>query len=347
MQKKDIVELIKYHAEGDDSAFREKAYQIARLFDKNGDLQIGEYIVALMSSVNAFAPQSISENLSFFKKIPVKNQNVLLPRSISGEVLDILNAVSRGIGVNKFLFIGAPGTGKTKTAHNVAAMLERELYSVDFSTIVDSRMGQTAKNMTAMFKEIRNLVRPEKVVLLFDEIDAIALDRINSNDLREMGRVTSTLLKELDEVDDHVVIIATTNLFKNLDKALVRRFDAIVDFDRYTNDDLIDVAKNILERYILRMSDIDRDERLFRRIMQTAQKLPSPGELENLIKSCLAFSDPTDPYDYLRKLYLRINGCDDLSAEKLKKQGFTVREIGRLMGVSKSQASRELAEISA
>ena len=46
-----------------------------------------------------------------------------------------------------------------------------------------------------MFKEINSFINPEKVIVLFDEIDALALNRTSSNDLREMGRVTSTLLK--------------------------------------------------------------------------------------------------------------------------------------------------------
>lgn len=51
---------------------------------------------------------------------------------------------------------------------------------------------------------------------MFDEIDVIALDRVSSNDVREMGRVTSTILRELDRLTDlnkEIVIIATTNPF--------------------------------------------------------------------------------------------------------------------------------------
>lgn len=64
---------------------------------------------------------------------------------------------------------------------------------VDFSALIDSKLGQTQKNLTELFKEINQFMQPEKVLVLFDEIDAIALDRTNANDLREMGRVTSTL----------------------------------------------------------------------------------------------------------------------------------------------------------
>ena len=54
-----------------------------------------------------------------------------------------------------------------------------------------------------------------------DELDSIALDRTNQNDLREMGRATSAMLKGLDRIDDRVVLIATTNLFEHFDKEVI------------------------------------------------------------------------------------------------------------------------------
>ena len=39
MKKKDIVNLIKCYAEGNDAGFRTTAYQIAKEFDQSGDTQ--------------------------------------------------------------------------------------------------------------------------------------------------------------------------------------------------------------------------------------------------------------------------------------------------------------------
>ena len=124
---------------------------------------------------------------------------------------------------------------------------------VDFSAIVDSKLGQTQKNLTEMFKEINSFINPEKVIVLFDEIDALALNRTSSNDLREMGRVTSTLLKCLDRMNENVVLVATTNLFNMFDKALSRRFDSIIDFNRYTEEDLMNIAEKMLNSYLDKM----------------------------------------------------------------------------------------------
>ncbi|MBZ5796371.1 ATP-binding protein, partial [Burkholderia contaminans] len=93
-----------------------------------------------------------------------------------------------------------------------------ELLVVDFSHLVDSKLGQTVKNLATLFNEINNLPFKQNYIILFDEIDSIVLDRVNQNDLREMGRVTSAFLKELDRLSPEIVLIATTNLFENLDK---------------------------------------------------------------------------------------------------------------------------------
>jgi SpoVK/Ycf46/Vps4 family AAA+-type ATPase len=75
----------------------------------------------------------------------------------------------------------------------------------------------------------------------------MVLDRVNVNDIREMGLATFAILRKFDRIIDlnkNVVIIATTKLFKNFDKALIRRFDAIINFNYYSKEDLIEIAQN-------------------------------------------------------------------------------------------------------
>ena len=123
---------------------------------------------------------------------------------------------------------------------------------------------------------------------MFDEIDAIALDRTNEFDHREMGRATSTIIKELDRLNPEVLIIATTNLFGLFDKALSRRFDAIIDFNRYAKNDLIQIADKLLDDSLKKTSAAKKDIRLFNKILACSQNIPYPGELKNLIKISLA-----------------------------------------------------------
>lgn len=344
MKKKNIINLIRYHAENNDAGFRSEAYEIAKEFDELGDYQLSEYIMALLSDSNTFIPQINDLPSGFFEKVQVGNDPLPLPKVIEQDIMGMVNAVSRNLGINKFLFQGAPGTGKTETAKQVARILNRELFSVDFSAVISSMLGQTQKNIVSLFKEINEFTHPERVIVLFDEIDSIALDRTNTNDLREMGRATSTILKELDRMDSRIVLIATTNLFSHFDKALIRRFDSVIDFNRYTQDDLLEISEVLLNDFLNKFKCTGRNIRLFRKIIRLLSPIPYPGELKNIIRASVAFSNPADEFDYLKRLYKTVYP-DEMDIKVLQTQGFTVREMEIISGISKSQASRELREI--
>lgn len=347
MKKKNVINLIRYHEEKNEAAFRAEALEIAKDFYDNDENVIGDYIMGLLSNANVFIPQGDNYNLNYFEKIPVGNASLPLPEKITKDIYGIINAVNHNIGINKFLFEGPPGTGKTESVKQIARILSRELYSVDFSLIIDSKLGQTQKNLVEVFSEIKMLPNPGNVIILFDEIDAIAMDRVNSRDIREMGRVTSSILKELDNLDARVIFIATTNLYKNLDKALTRRFDAIVDFDRYSKEDLLDISESILNEYLPKFEKAGRDIKLFRKIMSLLTDIPYPGELKNVIRTALAFSEPNSEFDYLKRLYNAVllqEKREEMSIKELKEKDFTVRDIEKLTGIPKSNISRMLKE---
>ncbi len=347
MKKQNVLNLIKYHVERNENAFRNESITIARYFDSIGDYQLSEYIMGLIAEANLYAPQASDFESAFLKQLEVcATEPLILSMEISDDIKGVINAVNHRVGINKFLFEGMPGSGKTEAAKHVARLLDRTLYYVDFDNLIDSKLGQTNKNIAKVFSEINMIPHPNKVVILFDEIDVIALDRVNSNDVREMGRVTSAILKEFDRLTDlnkEIVIIATTNLYSNFDKALTRRFDAVINFNRYNKEDLIEVAEHYFSSFIKNFKGVSKDTRLFRKILKTADTLPYPGELKNMIKTSLAFSDVNVEYDYLRRLYSHLISnleCTDIT--RLYEQGFTVREIEKLKGESKSTVSRKL-----
>lgn len=341
MKKKNVINLIKYHIDENEKDFRNEAYKVATLFQENGDDELARYIMALLSNVNTFSPQSMEDNSEFFIKINNPSNSFKVPKPVEKDIMGILNAVNKKASVNKFLFVGDSGTGKTEASKQIARILDRDLYSVQFDRIVDSKLGQTSKNLIQVFDDINSLKQPEKVIILFDEIDALALDRVNSNDLREMGRVTSTLLKEFDQLDERILLIATTNLYKQFDKALLRRFDFVVDFNRYQKEDLVEISNSIIEHELKKYSNLKPDFKTLEKIYNIVKKMPYPGDLKNIIRSSIAFSDMSNDYGYLSKLYESLVGpipTDNL--KELQEKGFTVREIEKLTGVSKSSVSR-------
>lgn len=343
MKKINVINLIKYYSERNDIGFRSEAQEIARNFDISGDSQLAEYIMALLTDSNTFIPQINENEMMYLQKLKLNDEPLPLPEIIERDILGVINAVGHNAGINKFMFFGAPGTGKTETAKQVARILERDLYIVDFTSLIDSKLGQTAKNIISLFNEINSCKMPDNIIVLFDELDALALDRANSNDLREMGRATSTLLKGMDNLDDRIVLIATTNLYEQFDKALLRRFDAKVNFDRYSRNDLVEISEFVFNYFANKFKFIGRNVRILKKVVKLMNPLLSPGELKNQIKSSIAFSNSNYEFDYMKRLYNSLTD-KDIDIQILQNEGFTLREIEILTGISKSKISRELKE---
>ena len=67
MKKQNVINLIKYHVERNENAFRNEAISIARYFDSLGDDQLAEYIMSMISELNLYTPQSSDFESEFFK----------------------------------------------------------------------------------------------------------------------------------------------------------------------------------------------------------------------------------------------------------------------------------------
>ena len=138
------------------------------------------------------------------------------------------------------LFYGGPGTGKTETAYQLARATGRDIMVVDVPQIKSKWVGDSEKNIKALFERYRELVRKandnEKLkvknekcflspILLFNEADAIigirkqgaqsAVDKMENS-------IQNIILQEMEQLDG--IMIATTNLTQNLDSAFERRF---------------------------------------------------------------------------------------------------------------------------
>jgi SpoVK/Ycf46/Vps4 family AAA+-type ATPase len=127
-----------------------------------------------------------------------------------------------------FSFAGPPGTGKTICAEAIAHALGRRLLVVRYAELESMWMGETPKNVAAVFR----LAREENAVLLFDEADAIASRRSTSPDhgfVRETNTVVNVLLHELESFNG--VVIFATNLAASFDPAFERRIRMHVLFE--------------------------------------------------------------------------------------------------------------------
>ena len=133
------------------------------------------------------------------------------------------------------LFYGGPGTGKTETVYQLARRTGREIMVVDVPQIKSKWVGDSEKNIKALFDRYRELVkrREQAPILLFNEADAIISTRKsgaqNAVDKME-NAIQNIILQEMETLDG--IMIATTNLQENLDNAFERRFLYKIKFEK-------------------------------------------------------------------------------------------------------------------
>ena len=133
------------------------------------------------------------------------------------------------------LFYGAPGTGKTETVLQIARQTGRDLMQVDIAGLRDKFVGESEKNIKAIFERYRKLCRNSDVmpILFFNEADAI-INKRTENVAHSVDKMDNAMqniiLQEIEDLDG--ILIATTNLTNNLDHAFERRFLFKVEFHK-------------------------------------------------------------------------------------------------------------------
>ena len=147
------------------------------------------------------------------------------------------------------LFYGAPGTGKTETAYQLARMTGRDIMPVDISSLRDKWVGESEKNIQAVFDNYRKQCEMSEVmpILLFNEADGVLSKRIQKVEQSTdqlMNTMQNIILQEMEKFDG--ILIATTNLTGNLDNAFERRFLFKVEFGKPTREARAAIWKSML-----------------------------------------------------------------------------------------------------
>lgn len=133
------------------------------------------------------------------------------------------------------LMYGGPGTGKTETVYQLARQTGRDVMAIDVPQIKSKWVGDSEKNIKAVFDKYRAIVGSAKVapILLFNEADAIIGIRKSGADRavdKMENAIQNIILQEMETLNG--IMIATTNLSENLDSAFERRFLYKIEFER-------------------------------------------------------------------------------------------------------------------
>ena len=162
--------------------------------------------------------------------------------------------VAYGRGVS-MLFSGPPGTGKTMAAQVIANRLRLELYKVDLSGVISKYVGETEKQLSAVFEEVKK----SQSILFFDEADALFGKRSETRDShdRYANVQTSFLLQKMEEYDG--IVILASNFLQNFDEAFKRRLKFIIDFTLPDRDRREQIWRSVLPPELPRDEDLDFD----------------------------------------------------------------------------------------
>ena len=159
------------------------------------------------------------------------------------------------------LFYGGPGTGKTETVLQIARQTGRNLMQVDIAGMRDKFVGESEKNIKAVFQRYRELCRNSEVkpILFFNEADGILGKRstfggANPSIEKMDNAMQNIILQEIEDLEG--ILIATTNLTDNLDSAFERRFIFKIEFHKPNT-----MVKSLIWRSMLKdLSDEDAQQ---------------------------------------------------------------------------------------
>ncbi len=235
LQKTDLVEI-----EKTSSLFGESITIL--LTDKGKEALLGEDAALYIDNVSdkqLLACDKIAEKKLFFSG-ELKEQLSLLSNSLSEEHYKALctrleeNRLPKGIAV---LLYGEPGTGKTESVMQIARATGRAIMHVDISATKTCWFGESEKLIKKVFTDYRRLCEKSKTcpILLFNEADAVfskRKDAGSSSVAQTENAIQNIILEEMEKLDG--ILIATTNLADNLDRAFERRFLFKIRFDKPT-----------------------------------------------------------------------------------------------------------------
>jgi SpoVK/Ycf46/Vps4 family AAA+-type ATPase len=256
-----VKALVRAHAAGDESGFYSVALQMAAQAARKGQNRFAEDLKQLIDSARAEGIQRVTPT-------PVVQPRGELADLVTAEYPDVrladmtLGAETRqqlarvlheqrqrnrieahGFApIHRLLLVGPPGTGKSMTASALATELSLPLFTIRLDALISKYMGETSTKLRTIF----DATARTRAVYLFDEFDALGAQRTAGNDVGEARRILNTFLLFLDDTQPESLVVAATNHPALLDKALFRRFDAVITYALPGPVDAVDVLRRRL-----------------------------------------------------------------------------------------------------
>jgi len=238
-----ITAMVRSHASGDDAAFYSVALQVAAREARSGHHVLANDIKKTVDTYRNATPRSnvtkLAQSRGDLAELveathpDVDIRDLVLPTELQGQIRHILaeqrqrkTLLDHGFApTHRLLLEGPPGTGKTMTASVLASELSLPMFTIRLDSLLSKYMGETAAKLRTVF----DAVAERRGVYLFDEFDALGADR-SGNDVGEARRILNSFLVFLEQASAESIVVAATNHRAILDRALFRRFDAVLTY---------------------------------------------------------------------------------------------------------------------
>jgi ATP-dependent 26S proteasome regulatory subunit len=210
-------------------------------------------------------PETTLEDVVLNKKTEETLQNLM--RQVDKEVVSRLVAwgvKDKKSGIDaRIIFYGAAGTGKTMTAYSLAKSLKRQVLAFDCSKILSMYVGESEKNVRKIFDTFYELTAKTKTepILLLNEADQFLSSRssgIGSSADQMHNQMQNIFLEQIENFKG--MLIATTNLLENIDKAFSRRFNYKIEFKKPDENQRVELWKKMLPKDAPYGDDVDAQE---------------------------------------------------------------------------------------
>ncbi|WP_297482449.1 ATP-binding protein, partial [Sulfurimonas sp.] len=151
----------------------------------------------------------------------------------------------------RIIFYGAAGTGKTMTAYSLAKSLKRQVLAFDCSKILSMYVGESEKNVRKIFDTFYDLSAKTKTepILLLNEADQFLGARSSGNITgsdQMHNQMQNIFLEQIENFNG--MLIATTNLLENIDKAFSRRFNYKIEFKKPNKEQRLELWEKMLPK---------------------------------------------------------------------------------------------------
>ena len=257
-----LVDLLKSVSSGDQLAFRKIAETLIQEEKGKGHRILADRLTkALQPNVFAMGrgltPKKNGSNGQhkdlIYEITPERAlDSLVLPSKIHDQIKEVVEEQHRAELLhahnlharNRLLFAGPPGNGKTTLAEALAFELMYPLLVVRYETLVGSYLGETSSRL----KHLLDYARTQRCVLFFDEFETLGKERGDTHETGEIKRVVSSLLLQIDDLPDYVVVVAASNHPELLDRAVWRRFQVRVELPMPTRQQLTRYIESIGQR---------------------------------------------------------------------------------------------------